>query len=125
MEACLSVTAFGLTLCGRLHGLECYSAGDSQAPELSPACERQGPCLNIFVGNLSFNTNEESVRELFSPYGDVDSVRIITDRETGRSRGFGFVEMADAGEAMTAMMQLNGTELDGRPLNINEARPRT
>lgn len=81
--------------------------------------------MNIFVGNLSFNTNEESVRELFSPYGDVDSVRIITDRETGRSRGFGFVEMADAGEAMTAMMQLNGTELDGRPLNINEARPRT
>ena len=80
---------------------------------------------NIFVGNLDFNANEESVRSLFERYGQVNSARIMTDRETGRSRGFAFVEMTDAGEAEKAIAALNGTELGGRALTINEAKPKT
>lgn len=80
--------------------------------------------LNIFVGNLNFATTEESVRELFSEFGTVSAVRIISDRETGRSRGFGFVEMSDEQGARDAMAALDGTDLDGRTLNVNEARPR-
>src|SRR5262249_39589720 len=67
---------------------------------------------------------EDSVRALFEPYGAVDSVSVITDRDTGRSRGFAFVEMADAGQADAAINALNGTNLGGRTLNINEARPK-
>jgi cold-inducible RNA-binding protein len=78
----------------------------------------------IFVGNLDFGATEESVRALFEPYGSVDSVSVITDRDTGRSRGFAFVEMADAGQADAAINALNGTNLGGRTLNINEARPK-
>lgn len=81
--------------------------------------------MNLYVGNLTFDATEESVREAFAGYGGVTSVRIITDRETGRSRGFGFVEMADAEAAKAAIAALDGTELDGRPLTVNEARPRT
>ncbi|MEO8594500.1 MAG: RNA-binding protein [Candidatus Solibacter sp.] len=80
---------------------------------------------NIFVGNLSFSANESSVRSLFEPYGQVDRVNVVTDRETGRSRGFAFVEMANGDEADRAIAALNGTDLDGRTLNINEARPKT
>ena len=79
---------------------------------------------NIFVGNLAFSCTEESVRSLFERYGQVNSARIMTDRETGRSRGFAFVEMTDAAEADRAIAALNGTDLDGRALNINEARPK-
>jgi cold-inducible RNA-binding protein len=79
---------------------------------------------NIFVGNLSFGATESSIRELFEPYGTVDRVNLITDRDSGRSRGFAFVEMADAAEADRAIAALNGTSLDGRALNINEARPK-
>jgi cold-inducible RNA-binding protein len=82
------------------------------------------PCVNIFVGNLAFTTTEQDLRQLFEPYGAVETVRIMTDRETGRSRGFGFVEMSDNRAAQTAMDALNGTSLAGRPLTVNEARPR-
>jgi len=80
---------------------------------------------NIFVGNLNFNTSEEDLRQLFEPYGQVDRVSIMTDRDTGRSRGFGFVEMANAEEGEKAIAALNGQEIGGRTLNINEARPKT
>jgi len=79
---------------------------------------------NIFVGNLSFGATEESVRALFETHGAVERVSIVTDRDTGRSRGFGFVEMNDAGEAENAIAALNGRELDGRKLTVNEARPK-
>ena len=80
---------------------------------------------NIFVGNLDFAATESSVRSLFEPYGNVERVNLITDRDTGRSRGFAFVEMPDAGEADKAITALNGYNLDGRQLNVNEARPKT
>lgn len=79
----------------------------------------------IFVGNLSFSATENEVRDMFEQFGTVDSVAILTDRETGRSRGFGFVEMSDNGEADRAIQNLNGKNLGGRPLNVNEARPKT
>jgi|SRR5579863_1378490 cold-inducible RNA-binding protein len=79
---------------------------------------------NIFVGNLSFGASEDSVRSLFEAHGKVEKVSIVTDRDSGQPRGFGFVEMTDDGEAERAIAALNGTELDGRALNINEARPR-
>jgi len=79
---------------------------------------------NIFVGNLDFAATESSVRSLFEPYGQVDRVNVVTDRETGRSRGFAFVEMTDAAEAERAIAALNGMQLDGRALNVNEARPK-
>ncbi len=79
---------------------------------------------NIFVGNLNFNTSEDELRQMFAAYGQVDRVSIMTDRDTGRSRGFGFVEMANAEEGDKAITALNGTNLGGRTLNINEARPK-
>jgi RNA recognition motif-containing protein len=79
---------------------------------------------NIFVGNLPFSCTEETVRGLFERYGQVNSARIMTDRETGRSRGFAFVEMENEGEADQAINALNGYQLDGRGLNVNEARPK-
>lgn len=79
---------------------------------------------NIFVGNLSFGTTEESVRALFEPYGTIERVNIITDRDTGQSRGFGFVEMSGNAEAQRAIEELDGREFDGRPLKVNEARPK-
>jgi len=78
----------------------------------------------IFVGNLSFGATEDSVRSMFEAYGAVDRVSIVTDRDTGQPRGFGFVEMAANSEADRAISELNGRELDGRALNINEARPK-
>lgn len=79
---------------------------------------------NIFVGNLSFSTTEEELRELFSAYGDVSAARIIIDRQTGRSKGFGFVEM-DTDSADTAITRLNDSELGGRKIRVNEAQERT
>ena len=79
---------------------------------------------NIFVGNLNFNATEEAVRSLFERYGAVNSARIMTDRETGRSRGFAFVEMENETEADQAISALNGYQMDGRALNVNEARPK-
>ena len=80
--------------------------------------------MNIYVGNLSFNTTERQLEEAFASYGAVQSARIATDRDTNRPRGFGFVEMGDATEAQNAIAGLNGKELDGRTLTVNEARPR-
>jgi len=80
---------------------------------------------NIFVGNLNFGATEAEVRSLFEAYGSVDRVSIVTDRDTGQARGFGFVEMSNNAEAERAIAALNGHDLDGRALNVNEARPKT
>jgi RNA recognition motif-containing protein len=88
------------------------------------ALAQKGYLVNIFVGNLAFTVTEQDVRELFAAYGVVDRVNLITDRETGRLRGFGFVEMADTKAARAAITALNGREMAGRALNVNEARPR-
>jgi cold-inducible RNA-binding protein len=79
---------------------------------------------NIFVGNLDFNVSEDELRNLFATYGPVDRVTILTDRDTGRSRGFGFVEMTNNEDGEKAIAGLNGTQLAGRTLNVNEARPK-
>ncbi len=79
----------------------------------------------IFVGNFSFSTNEDELRSWFEPFGQVDSVAVVTDKFTGRSRGFGFVEMSNDGEAEKAIEGLNGKQVGGRQLNVNEARPKT
>lgn len=79
---------------------------------------------NIFVGNLSFNATEDSVRTLFEQYGSVDRVSIVTDRDTGRAKGFGFVEMNGDAEGLRAIESLSGRELDGRALTVNEAKPK-
>ena len=79
---------------------------------------------NIFVGNLNYNATEDDVRSLFERYGAVNSARIMTDRDTGRSRGFAFVEMENETEADQAITALNGYQMDGRALNVNEARPK-
>ena len=80
--------------------------------------------MNIYVGNLSYGMSEDELREAFAAYGDVASVKILSDRETGRSRGFGFVEMPNQSEGEAAITQLNGKEVGGRTLRVNEARPR-
>jgi cold-inducible RNA-binding protein len=80
---------------------------------------------NIFVGNLSFNTGEDELRQAFESYGQVDRVSIMTDRDTGRSRGFGFVEMNSSEDGEKAIAALNGSQLGGRTINVNEARPKT
>lgn len=80
--------------------------------------------MNIFVGNLPFSATSGDLEQLFGEYGAIDSAAVINDRETGRSRGFGFVEMPDNAEANKAIEELNGYDLDGRPLTVNEARPR-
>ena|SRR5882724_582887 len=79
---------------------------------------------NIFVGNLSFGTTEQDVRSLFEPFGAVDRASIATDRDTGKSRGFAFVEMPNADEGERAINELSGKEVDGRALTVNEARPK-
>jgi RNA recognition motif-containing protein len=80
--------------------------------------------MKIYIGNMSYNTTEEQLRETFGGFGEVSDVNIITDRETGRARGFAFVEMANSDEANAAIAELNGKELDGRQLTVSEARPR-
>lgn len=81
--------------------------------------------MRIYVGNLSWGTTEAELESAFAEYGEVASVTILTDRDTGRSRGFGFVEMGSDTEAQSAIDGLNGQDLDGRTLKVNEARPRT
>jgi len=85
---------------------------------------REGIVKNIFVGNLSFNTSEDELRQIFEPFGQVERVSILTDRDTGRSRGFGFVEMANDEEGEKAIAGLNGSQVGGRTINVNEARPK-
>ena len=79
----------------------------------------------IFVGNFSFSTTEADLRQWFQPHGTVDSATVVTDRDTGRSRGFGFVEMPNNSEADAAIAALNGSDVGGRSLTVNEARPKT
>jgi RNA recognition motif-containing protein len=79
---------------------------------------------NLFVGNLTFDTTEDSLRELFTPLGEVQQVRIMTDRDTGKSRGFAFVEMVSDEDAAKAVTALNGKDFGGRALTVNEARPK-
>ena len=85
---------------------------------------KEGTLKNIFVGNLSFNTSEDELRQIFEAYGQVERVSILTDRETGRSRGFGFVEMTNPEEGEKAITGLNGSQFGGRTINVNEARPK-
>lgn len=80
---------------------------------------------NIFVGNLSYQTTQDELHQAFAQYGEVERVNIITDRDTGQPRGFAFVEMTERRDAETAISQLNGAELNGRAMNVNEARPKT
>lgn len=80
--------------------------------------------IKLYVGNLAFGTTSEDLNELFSKNGTVESSSVVTDRDTGRSRGFGFVEMADRSEGMRAIEELNGTDFQGRDLTVNEARAR-
>ncbi len=80
--------------------------------------------MNIYVGNLPFDATEADLRSMFADFGPITSVAVITDRDTGRSRGFGFVELGDAGLARKAISQLDGNDLNGRQLTVNEARPR-
>lgn len=81
--------------------------------------------MNIYVSNLNFSTTSESLQELFAGYGEVTSAKIITDRETGRSRGFGFVEMSNDSEGQNAISELNGVDFEGKTLSVNIARPKT
>ncbi len=80
--------------------------------------------MRLYVGNLSFDSNEDDVRQAFSAFGEVSSVHLVMDRDTGRPRGFGFVEMEESDQGQAAIDGLNGTDLGGRTLNVNEARPR-
>ena len=80
--------------------------------------------MQIFVGNLAFAATEQDVRQLFEPYGAVETIRLMTDRDTGQPRGFGFIDMPDQREAQAAIAGLQGQELAGRTLNVNEAKPR-
>ena len=79
----------------------------------------------IYVGNFAFSMTEAELRSLFEPFGKIESATLVTDRDTGRSRGFGFVEMTDDAEAASAIGALNGRDSGGRPLTVNEARPKT
>jgi RNA recognition motif-containing protein len=80
--------------------------------------------MNIYVGNLSYNTTEDDLRTKFSAFGTVDSVKVIADRDTGRSKGFAFIEMSDQSSGNAAIEGLNGQDMDDRALKVNEARPR-
>lgn len=83
-----------------------------------------GETMNIYIGNLPYQTSEDDLRDLFSTHGEVSSVNIITDRDSGRSKGFGFVEMPDKAQAESAINAINQTDLNGRSVRVNEARPR-
>jgi cold-inducible RNA-binding protein len=80
--------------------------------------------MKLYVGNLSFNTSEDQLRQLFEAHGTVVSAKLVTDRDTGRPRGFGFVEMGDSSQGQAAIAALNETEVDGRKLTVNEAKPK-
>ena len=80
--------------------------------------------MNLYVGNLSFKTTDASLKDAFQAHGQIESARVVMDRDSGRSKGFGFVEMPNREEAMNAIKALNGSELEGRNINVNEARPK-
>jgi RNA recognition motif-containing protein len=93
-------------------------------PEIAFGLVKKETDLNIYVGNLSYDTTESELNTAFAAYGAVSSARLATDRDTGRTRGFGFVEMANDAEAQAAISALNGSQLQGRTLTVNEAKPR-
>ena len=80
--------------------------------------------MNVYVGNLPYSTSSDDLRETFEAFGEVTSANVISDRDSGRSKGFGFVEMSDDAQANEAIEKLNGSEMDGRTITVNEARPR-
>jgi cold-inducible RNA-binding protein len=90
----------------------------------SSVFDTKGFSMKLYVGNLSYSAGEQDLRELFSQYGTVESVAVITDRDTGRSKGFGFVEFANDAEAQAAIAGLNGKDMSGRSLTVSQARPR-
>lgn len=96
-----------------------------RASDSLPSNSKENNLKNIFVGNLDFGATEDTIRSLFEAYGTVERVSLMTDRDTGRSRGFAFVEMTDSEEADRAITALNGSNVGGRALNVNEARPKT
>ena len=81
--------------------------------------------MKLYVGNLSYQTGDSELQELFATYGEVESARVITDRDSGRSKGFGFVELTNRSDGEKAIAELNGKEIDGRQVKVNEAKPRT
>lgn len=81
--------------------------------------------MNIYVGNLPYSTTDDQLRDHFAPFGNVESASVVIDRATGRARGFGFVVMTEDSEAEAAIQELNGKDLDGRALNVNQARPKS
>jgi cold-inducible RNA-binding protein len=85
---------------------------------------QEGSDMDIYVGNLPWSCNDDDLRDLFQPFGEVEGARVIMDRETGRSRGFGFVQMPSNEEASKAIEGLNGQDMDGRPLRVNESQPK-
>lgn len=101
----------------------CESTEQSQRLAIYARVEKWDT-MKIYVGNMPFSMSEDQLRSLFESYGDVDSVSVITDRETGRPRGFAFVEMNDDNSAMKAIEELHEREVEGRRLNVNKARPR-
>ena len=80
--------------------------------------------MNIYVGNLPYEVNDQDLKDIFAPFGEVDSARVVMDRDTGRAKGFGFVEMKDSEQAQAAIKGLNGKDLKGRPVTVNESKPR-
>lgn len=104
--------------------VEFPSGGYYQPIDRIDRLSRRTKVMNIYVGNLSYGTTDDDLRAAFAPYGAITSARVVMDKETGRSRGFGFVEMASQSEALAAIDALNQTELQGRQLRINEARPK-
>jgi cold-inducible RNA-binding protein len=96
----------------------------ASGPNLFPLPQGALLMTNIFVGNLSYQTTQEDLHAAFAQYGNVERVNIVTDRDTGQPRGFAFVEMTEKRDAETAIAQLNGAELNGRAINVNEARPK-
>ncbi len=105
------------------HRLNCADLTTSQE-RCGNLRRKEREMKSLFVGNMNFDTTEGELRAIFEPYGEITRIRMITDRDTGRPRGFGFVELADDGEAARAIKELDGKELDGRALNVNEARPK-
>jgi len=121
MQTCYTCPAFDCSPTPAWGSAHCFSA---EVSCIQIAHWEAIRLKNIFVGNLDFNTSEDELRTMFEAYGQVDRVSIMTDRDTGRSRGFGFVEMTNAEDGEKAIAALNGSQLGGRTLNVNEARPK-
>src|ERR1043165_4375776 len=118
-----SVAVRAPTTCAGACGRQSFLSPEFK-PRFSSPRAQCGSVMKLYVGNLSFSTTESALREAFAAHGDVASVTLVMDRDTGRPRGFGFVEMNNDDQARAAMTALNGKNFDGRDLTVNEARPR-